>query len=64
MLDQILKVVHEGAQCVVGYTSSNMQRCFAIKNGVNDMLDVARKSYCELIDNMKGPFQIQYLFLI
>ena len=37
----------------MGFTSSNMQRCFAIRSGINDMLDVARQTYCELIDDMQ-----------
>ena len=54
MLKQILQAVNKEAQSVVGFTSGNMQRCFAINSGVNDMLDVARKNYLELIENMKG----------
>lgn len=52
MLNQILEVVHSDAQCIVGYTQSTMQRCFAVKAGLNDMLDVARRTYSELLDNM------------
>ncbi|XP_034949530.1 mutS protein homolog 4-like [Chelonus insularis] len=51
---RILSIVHDDARAVMGYTSSNMQRCFAIKPGINDILDVARQTYCELIDDMKS----------
>ncbi|XP_031835707.2 mutS protein homolog 4 isoform X2 [Nomia melanderi] len=53
MKERILETIHPDARSVSGYTSSNMQRCFAIKAGINDLLDVARRTYCELIDDMK-----------
>ncbi|XP_076290494.1 mutS protein homolog 4 isoform X3 [Lasioglossum baleicum] len=54
MRERIFNTIHPDATFVVGYTSSNMQRCFAIKAGINDLLDVARRTYCELIDDMKS----------
>ena len=36
-----------------------LQRCFAIKSGVRDLLDIARQTYCELvkdIETMVGEF--------
>ncbi|XP_076168816.1 mutS protein homolog 4 [Ptiloglossa arizonensis] len=54
MKEKILEMLHSNARSVSGYTSSNMQRCFAIKAGINDLLDIARQTYCELIDDMKS----------
>ena len=54
MREKIVETVHSDARSVTGYTSSNMQRCFAIKAGINDLLDIARQTYCELIDDMKS----------
>ncbi|XP_017793105.1 PREDICTED: mutS protein homolog 4-like [Habropoda laboriosa] len=53
ILERILETIHPEARSVTGYTSLNMQRCFAIKAGINDLLDIARQTYCELIDDMK-----------
>ncbi|KAK2584262.1 hypothetical protein KPH14_006669 [Odynerus spinipes] len=53
MKKKILEIIHPDARSLVGYTSSNMQRCFAIKPGINDLLDIARQTYCELIRDMK-----------
>ncbi|XP_071873300.1 mutS protein homolog 4 [Bombus fervidus] len=53
MREKIVETIHPDARSVTGYTSSNMQRCFAIKAGISDLLDVARQTYCELIDDMK-----------
>lgn len=54
MREKIVETIHPDARSVTGYTSSNMQRCFAIKAGISDLLDVARQTYCELIDDMKS----------
>ncbi|KAK0080676.1 hypothetical protein PV326_008033 [Microctonus aethiopoides] len=53
MKEKIFNIIHPDARSVMGHTSANMQRCFAIKSGINDMLDIARQTYCELIDDMQ-----------
>ena len=58
MKDQILQIVQSDARSVNGFTSANMQRCFALKSGINDMLDVARQTYCELIDQTRSKYTI------
>ena len=52
MKNEIENVVHSEAKSVSGFTNANMQRCFAIKPKVNELLDVVRQAYCEMIDNM------------
>lgn len=37
------------------------QRCFAIKHGVNGLLDMVRKVYCERVDNLKGINVFDYV---
>lgn len=54
MRERIVETIHPDARFVTGHTSSNMQRCFAIRAGINDLLDIARQTYCELIDDMKS----------
>ncbi|KAK1124579.1 hypothetical protein K0M31_005955 [Melipona bicolor] len=54
MRERIVETIHPDARSVTGCTSSNMQRCFAIRAGINDLLDIARQTYCELIDDMKS----------
>lgn len=34
--------------------AGNMQRCFAVKTGCSDMLDVARKIYTDIINSMRN----------
>lgn len=54
MKDKISTLLHMDARFVKGSTSSSIQRCFAIKAGINELLDVARQIYCELINDMKS----------
>ena len=45
--------------CNKGAAAMRLQRCFAIKSGVRDLLDIARQTYCELvkdIETMVGEF--------
>ena len=46
-------MVHEGARVQKGSASMRLQRCFAIKSGVNGLLDVARRIYCEIVDDIE-----------
>ncbi|XP_020285016.1 mutS protein homolog 4-like [Pseudomyrmex gracilis] len=54
MKDKISTLIHTDARFVKGCTSLSMQRCFAIKADINELLDVARQIYCELISDMKN----------
>ena len=31
-----------------------LQRCFAVKSGINGLLDVARRTYCEIVDDIEA----------
>ncbi|XP_068085433.1 mutS protein homolog 4-like [Anabrus simplex] len=52
MLQRILETIHDDAHLSKGFVSGNMQRCFAVKPHLNGLLDVARKAYCELVDDI------------
>lgn len=62
MKDKILTLIHTDARFVKGCTSLSMQRCFAIKADINELLDVARQIYCELISDMKSKRIIYNVF--
>lgn len=50
----ILEVVNEDAKTKKGYSASTFQRCFAIKTGINGLLDVARASYSDIVAKVHG----------
>lgn len=47
-------VLHEDARLVKGAAAMRTLRCYAIRSGVNGLLDVARKIYSEIIDDITG----------
>lgn len=53
---RILHTLNEDVKAPKGGKTATFQRCFAIKSGINDLMDVARKTYCELISDMHGNF--------
>lgn len=55
--DCVRSMIHEDARPAKG-TQAIMQRCFAIKTGVNGLLDLVRKSYSERTNDMKGIFNL------
>lgn len=55
ILKLIGDVLNDDAQLGKGQ-AGEIQRCFAIKSGINGFLDIARKMYTEIVDNMRGLF--------
>ncbi|XP_041979461.1 mutS protein homolog 4-like [Aricia agestis] len=52
IVDRIRNVIQEDAHPEKG-TMGSLQRCFAIKPEINGLLDVARRTYSELIDDIQ-----------
>ena len=48
MLEVVKAVITEEAKMARGAAAMTLQRCFAIKSGIRDILDIARQAYCEL----------------
>ena len=54
MLDQLSKVINENAKIQKGSAGMKLQRCFAIRGGINGLLDVARRTYSEVQYTLSG----------
>ncbi|XP_045617926.2 mutS protein homolog 4 [Procambarus clarkii] len=52
LLEVLRQVLHEDARLVKGAAAMRTQRCYAIRSHVNGLLDVARKIYSEIIDDI------------
>ena len=52
MLDDIKQIISDEARIVKGAAAMRLQRCFAIKEGVHELLDLARQTYCELVKDI------------
>lgn len=54
MLEQVQTVISEEARVAKGAAAMRLQRCFAIKSGINGVLDVARRTYCDLVGDIEA----------
>lgn len=54
MLQTIKGIIHDESQFQKGSMNMKRQRCFAVKADVNPILDIARKAYCDLIDDINS----------
>ncbi|KAL0275351.1 UNVERIFIED_CONTAM: hypothetical protein PYX00_003220 [Menopon gallinae] len=52
ILNRILESVPENAKSVKGSVSAHLHACFAVKTGINALLDVAKKTYCEIVQEI------------
>lgn len=54
-------MINEDARVTKGYAASQIQRCYAVKAGVNGLLDVARRSHSDIINSISGN-SFYYIF--
>ncbi|KAK7072888.1 MutS protein msh4 [Halocaridina rubra] len=52
LLELLREILHEDARIVKGNAAMKLQRCYAVKSHINGLLDVARKVYSEIIDDI------------
>lgn len=53
MLEQIKCIISEDARINKGSAAMRLQRCFAIKEGICELMDLARQAYCELVKDVE-----------
>lgn len=66
-----MDTLHDDAHSAKGAVASLVQRSFAVKPEINALLDVSRKTYCEIIDDItsmsfifnKYPFNVTHVFV-
>ena len=49
-----VQVVHDDTRYSKGTLNTRTQKCFAVKPGINGMLDVARRTYTEIVDDISS----------
>ena len=57
MRTKIHEVIHEDTYYQSGALHLTTQKCFALKPNLNTMLDVARRAYSELVDDVSQIIQ-------
>ena len=50
----MIETVSENTRSVKNSIASHLHGCFAIKSGVNSLLDLAKKTYCEIVQEITG----------
>ena len=56
ILETLQVIMSDSVKYQKGLLNMRMQRCFAVKTGVNGVLDLSRTSYTELVDDVNGGF--------
>ncbi|XP_065192315.1 mutS protein homolog 4-like isoform X2 [Sycon ciliatum] len=54
LLERIQEVIHDSTHYQKGSLNMRTQKCFAIKPRINGLLDVARRTYTEIVDDIAG----------
>ena len=54
MLETLQEIICDEARAAKGVGAMRLQRCIAIKSGINGVLDVARQTFCELVDDIES----------
>ncbi|KAH3873388.1 hypothetical protein DPMN_036623 [Dreissena polymorpha] len=57
MLSKINCIIHEDARYQKGLLVMRSQKCFAVKPKINGLLDMARKTYTEIVDDITDLVQ-------
>ncbi|XP_050832481.1 mutS protein homolog 4 isoform X4 [Serinus canaria] len=54
ILEKITSVINDDTRYTKGCLSMRTQKCYAVKPNVNEFLDIARRTYTEIVDDIAG----------
>ncbi|XP_061107602.1 mutS protein homolog 4 [Conger conger] len=54
ILQQIKTVINDDVSYMKGSLSMRTQKCYAVRPNVNEFLDIARRAYTEIVDDISG----------
>ncbi|XP_065888860.1 mutS protein homolog 4-like isoform X5 [Dysidea avara] len=54
IMEKIQEVIHDDTRYQKGALNMRTQKCFAVKSKINGLLDVARRTYTEVVDDIAG----------
>ena len=57
MLKKVKEIICDEARKAKGPGAMRLQRCIAIKHGLNGPLDVARQIFCELVEDIGESYE-------
>lgn len=56
MLEQIKTVISDDVNYISGSLNMRTQKCYAVRPNINEFLDIARRAYTEIVDDIAGDF--------
>ncbi|KFO81524.1 MutS protein 4, partial [Cuculus canorus] len=54
ILEKITTVINDDTRYTKGCLSMRTQKCYAVKPNINEFLDIARRTYTEIVDDIAG----------
>lgn len=54
ILKQIKTVINDDATYLKGSLNMRTQKCYAVRPNINEFLDIARRAYTEIVDDIAG----------
>uniref|UniRef100_A0A803YFF0 MutS protein homolog 4 n=1 Tax=Meleagris gallopavo TaxID=9103 RepID=A0A803YFF0_MELGA len=54
ILEKITTVINDDTRYAKGCLSMRTQKCYAVKPNINEFLDIARRTYTEIVDDIAG----------
>ncbi|CAB1335221.1 unnamed protein product [Coregonus sp. 'balchen'] len=54
ILDQIKTVINDDTSYMKGSLNMRTQKCYAVRPNINEFLDIARRAYTEIVDDIAG----------
>lgn len=54
ILEQIKTVINDDTTYLKGSLNLRMQKCYAVRPNINEFLDIARRAYTEIVDDIAG----------
>ncbi|XP_072368940.1 mutS protein homolog 4 [Scyliorhinus torazame] len=54
ILEQIKTVINDDTRYIKGCLNMRTQKCYAVRPNINEFLDIARRTYTEIVDDVAG----------
>ena len=56
LLEQIKTVINDDTTYLKGSLNMRTQKCYAVRPNINEFLDIARRAYTEIVDDIAGVY--------
>lgn len=60
VLEKIKTVINDDTKYTKGCLNMRTQKCYAVKPNINEFLDIARRTYTEIVDDIAGMFVLNF----